>query len=434
MNERQTIITRLAQRKNFTEIGVELGISRDSVRRRIHALIGDLASDEVDATHLEILRLEREKQEEESKNALLKTKLKALQREESIYRTLAQVIREETSPLPPIGDVRLPKREKGATPVDMVVLLSDEHADLVVTREASWGLERYDFNVFRARLQNLFELIRDYASVHLPRHDFRRLWVFKLGDGVNGDIHDAGPRNFFKNTLKAAIALGDVEAQFVQGLLPYFPDGVHVVGISGNHPRRTKVKDFSAPHDNYDYLVGVQMAARLADEIEAGRVSVTLPDSYTAYVEVRGRLWALNHGDDITSYTGLPWVGFDRRNNRVQTLVANADQRVDYFAAGHYHTAAEFASAGGRSYHSGTFMRVDPYALNKLALGGGPPVQHLYVQSDKRGIIASLPIYLVDEAREEMMEAGVWEPELGRNTSLDIVTPKPVEGLQIVRA
>lgn len=438
--DKDILLARL-QGKGWTEIGEQIGMSRDAVRRRMAKVLEavELHGDaKADPTNIEVLRLERELAGREELTRQLEQKIKALHKDESVFQGLAHVIRDSTEPLPfiePDVDALLAKRDEDATPVDMVVLLSDEHADLVITKDASWGLEQYDFGIFRCRLQTLFDLIVEYVTVHLPRHAFVRLWVFKLGDAVNGDIHDAGPKNYFRNTLKAALAVGDVEAQFVQGLIPHFPGGIVVVGISGNHPRRTTRKDYQAPHDNYDFLVGVQMATRLHEYIEAGVVTVILPDSYSAYVEVRGKVWALNHGDEATSYTGLPWVGFDRRNNRVQALLAKVDQRADYFAYGHYHTAAEFSSAGARSYHAGGWFVVDPYALNKLALGGDAPTQTLYVQSDKHGIILPIPIYTKHAAREAAFLRGEWEPQLGRSIVLDTVSPPPVvEGFQLIQA
>lgn len=419
---------------DFTEIGERLGISRHQARHAYKRgkLNGDAAP--VDPTNREILRLERQNAVLADEKRALAEKLKATHRDETLYQACAEVIRESAHPLPPIRIAAAgAERSSEATPVDLVVLLSDEHADSVIRPDQTWGLESFDFNVFRCRLQRLYDMIVEYVTVHLPAHQFERCWVFKLGDGVNGDIHDAGGANHFGNTIKAAIALGDVEAQFVQGLIPFFPQGVHTVGVSGNHPRRSKRKDYRGPLDNFDYLVGVQMASRLQAEIAAGRASVTLPNAWSAYVEVRNRIWALNHGDDATSYTGLPWVGFDRRNNRVQAMLGKLDRQADYFCYGHYHTPAEFISAGGQSFHNGAFPATDQYALNKLAVGG-TPTQKLFVVNDRHGILLPVPIYLKDAALEAEMQAGRYEPELGKTLTIDTVEPPPATGLTLIRA
>jgi hypothetical protein len=396
----------------------------------------------IDPTNAEILRLERAVANRDETIRGLNAKIKVMHRDASIGEEMAGVIRTETRPLPPIpapAFARIQdKAAKDATPCSFVMLLSDQHADAKYEREATWGLERFDFDVFRCRLERLRDLTRDYATVHLPRHRPEQLVILSLGDALNGDIHGMGPKNAFANTIKAAIATGDAQAQMIQSLLPHFPLGVHVIGLSGNHARRSNMKDYSqsGPHDSYDYLVGVQMATRLSAEIDKGRCSVTLPNSWSAFVRVRQTLIACNHGDEVNAMVGLPFVAFDRRNGRVQSMLAGVGERADIFVAGHWHTPAAFASAGGMSYHSGSFASPDPYAITRLAVGNEPQ-QLVLAIGDKpgpRGVLLPIPIYLRDEAKEEAFHAGTFTPELGRITALEVVTPAPSEGLHIIEA
>lgn len=683
-------------------------------------------------------------------------KLKSAYIVENHADEIKAAIAEHTTPLSPLPQSLLDRtraaiersRSDEPTVCDAVLLLSDEHADEVIQTEATWGLERYNFDVFRVRLSRLMRVVQDYVSVHLPAHHFQRLWVFKLGDGVHGDIHGAGPNNHFKNTLKAAVAVGDAEAQFIQGLIPLFPGGVHVVAVSGNHPRRclddstevwtrrgwlrytdlrkddevygintvrdrgewqpieavheydspgslvvsegrvinfavteehrfplakrvsggqsyrfakvgeltaasripvstsnknrgcgldeaririaawlltdghfnhqkhryvaftqresnkhkitelldqigvgysqfanpkrdrviqgkavpaehqqvsfnirvnaegsrrihefcpnkrslphwtwamnasefewfldsfidgdgtyktgksaaiygtkeildemqalcsmngrsallgqdrravngyrlsicprdsarietrTEVrpyagkvwclsvrygnfmvrragkvhftgnsvkKNYGGPQDNYDWLIAHQISTRLQREIEAQRVTINIPNSWSAFVEVRDRLWCLNHGDDVIGHAGIPWYGFERKNQRVQALVSKYSQRIDYFCYGHYHTPIQFRSAGGKSLHNGAFSFTDDYALNKIGAGGDPE-QMLYVVDDKRGIVLPIPIDVRDPESEDKVLRGELEPEIGYSgvgASLAISTLRP---------
>jgi hypothetical protein len=404
-----------------------------------------------DPTNAEILRLERENDGLKDRLKAVEMKLRAVRKEGNVFQQIAGALREIVQPLPACRAEREQSVDSGTksrnadlraagdrTPCDFVLLLSDEHADQQVSREGSAGLEYFDWGIFRCRLQRLRDMTRDYATIHLPRHKPERLWVLLGGDSVHGDIHDHGPLNYFHNTIKATVAVGDAEAQFIQSLIPHFPGGVHVVAVSGNHPRResAKAKNYDGPLDNYDYLRGVIVASRLGNEIAAGRCSVTLPDSWSAYVEVRNLLVSLNHGDEAQGMGGLPFVSIDRRNNRIQSMLSRMDRRVDIFLQGHWHTAATFVSAGGLSFSSGAFAVTESYAQTKLA-ASGEPQQHLLVVGDKkgqRGLLLPIPIFLRDEARESAYLAGEWEPELGARTLLDTVQPHATPGLQIVRA
>jgi hypothetical protein len=360
-------------------------------------------------TNETIMRLEQSLTVKDQELKDLRRKLTRSHKEGALFTELADVIRDTAAPLPKIEFIPNPDR---TGEFDMVLILSDEHADQIVTAAGTWGLERYNFNVFRVRLERLLEQTINYVTVHLPAHSFNRLWVLKLGDAVNGDIHGSGPKNHFGNTLKAALATGDVEAQFVQALVPYFAGGVHVVAVSGNHPRRSMRKDYGGPHDNFDYLVAAQMHTRLAAEIAAGSVSVHTPEAWTAFVEIQGKVWALNHGDDVKGFAGHPWYGFDRKNNRVQAMIARFDQKIDFFCYGHYHTSIAYPSAGATSLHSGAWPMTDPFAINAVS-AGNEPVQTLYVVGEDRGITMQIPIYTRDPAREQKYFNGEYEPELG---------------------
>lgn len=377
----------------------------------------------------QILRLERENQILKDELALHKRKLVASRRQENIFLELSEVIRQTVEPLAPVP-VILPKASERQTPVDAVALISDEHADQVITSAGTWGLESYDFNIFRCRLHRWTKTVMKYLTVHLPRHRFERLWIFKLGDSVQGDIHGAGPRNHFGNTLKAALALGDAEAQAFQALSRILP--VHIVGVSGNHPRMSLRKDYPDPHSNFDYLVMTQIATRLQKEIAAGKVSVHAPRAWSAYVEVRGRLWALNHGDDVRGYAGIPWYGFGRKHNKVQALVSRKGTRVKFFAHGHYHTAIQAQENDAESLHAGNWSVTDQFAAEALA-AGSEPVQQLYAVDDDYGIVLPIPIYVRDEAEEARYREGLWEPDFGRSLIIDQIS-KPDEGFQMIRA
>lgn len=380
----------------------------------------------------QVIRLERKLLVAEDRVRALEAKLKQSLRSEDLFLRLAEVVREAAVPLPAVEfDPPLPKEHAAGGKVDAVLLLSDEHADEVVDQTQAWGLERYDFNVFRARLARLAAVITGYVRDYLPAHEIERLWVFSLGDKVNGSIHGLELRNHFQNTMRAAIAVGDAEAEFIQALLPLFPGGVHWVGVSGNHPRQTSRKDYNGPRDNFDYLVSVQVHSRLRKEIELGRCSVVAPDSWTAFVDVRGHLFALNHGDDVKGFAGIPWYGFDRKNQKVQAMLSQVNRRVAYFCYGHYHSALEFPTAGARSLHNGAFTFTSTYALNALA-AGNPPQQNFYLVGEERGIILEVPIYLRDQDAEDAMRAGTWEPPFGRHSTLDALTPPLAEGFDVI--
>lgn len=377
-----------------------------------------LGTEAIDVDHPGLLNLERKLIAAKDEVRDLKKKLMAAQRDQILFTSLAEVVRETQVPLDPVQLDPQPRR--GGIPVDAVVLLSDEHGDQVISAAGTWGLEEYSFDIFRCRLQRWTQQIVNHCLEYLSNYSVERLWVFKLGDSVHGDIHS--PVTTFSNTIKAALAVGDAEAQALQSLIPHFPGGVHVVSVPGNHPRRSKRMDWDHPHNNFDYLVSTQIATRLSRDREAGNCTVYAPASYTAFVDVRGHIWALNHGTSVKGWAGFPFYGFSKRNNRVQALVSTKNIKVSYFAYGHFHTAAAIQDMAGESIHAGNWTLTDPYAAEAIAVGS-TPIQQLFLVEEHYGKILEVPIYVRDLEAEERFKAGEWEPDIGRSNIMDEVTP-----------
>jgi hypothetical protein len=378
------------------------------------------------------VKAERKIQDLKDQLSAAKRKLVAAHRSETEFLALARVIEEHTKPLDPVNyNVKLaptdPRDERYS--VDGVLLLADEHADQQVLSQSTWGIEEYNFDIFRCRLSKLAKVVRGYATTYLPRHRIDKLWIFKLGDAIVGDIHNN--KSNLGNAIRAALAVGDVEAQFIQSLLPCFPGGIHTVCVSGNHPRRSKKKEYTDPHNNFDFLVATQMATRLQHEIDTGRCSVYAPASFTAYVDVRGHLWCLNHGDDVKGYAGFPWYGYSKRENKVQALVAQVGAHVNCFAYGHFHTAITRQQADCESYHAGNWFVSDPYAVEAV-VAGSEPIQPLFLFNEQHGRILEIPIKVRDIPREQAFKNGEWEPEFGKGLILDQVTEGSSSGLRVI--
>jgi len=376
-----------------------------------------------------LLGLERKLTASKDEIRELRKKLRATHRDDSVYERLALVIEANVAPLEPAKVVRR-ERKKDATPVTGVLQLSDEHADQQVSASGSWGLEVYGWTPFRCRLWKWATTVVDFVNSHLPNHDFENLIVAKLGDGVNGEIHDMEYRNHFGNSLKAALAVGDAEAQAIQYIYRETGVPITVVGVPGNHGRKTRRKDYENPHDSYDFLIMTQIANRLALEPE---IEVYSPETFTVFLDVRGHVFSLNHGDDVRGTWGIPWYGFTRRSARVQAATASAGQSVDVFLYGHFHEPALTPATGGQSWHNGAFPVASAFSAEALQ-GFGVPIQWFHVVDDHHGVQLPIPIHLRDVERERIALSGEWEPPFGSRTIVHDLDP-PIQdgGLHIIQ-
>jgi hypothetical protein len=379
----------------------------------------------LEADHPELRKAERTILNLRDDRADLRKKLKEADKKANITSRMEEIIRDELQPMD--ASPFEPREFEGEYKVDGVQLLSDEHADHRVLPDLTLGLEDFDFNIFRIRLERLADTLVGYCSSHLPKYLFERLWIFKLGDASQGDIHNMKHRNHFSNSVKAAIAIADVEADFIAKLSPFFPGGVHVVSVGGNHTRTTQGKQDEDPHDNLDYVITCGIAQRLRNLIDLERVTVHAPHAWTALVDVRGWTMCLNHGDNVRGFAGFPWYGFDRREGRVKALLNRVlDRPIDYFMYGHFHTSITRTTADSKAIHNGAFYQTGGYEVNQLALGNSPEQQFMVFQDreDDRGHILQVPMYLRNREKEAAYRLGEYEPNLGRVLTLDVIDNK----------
>jgi len=415
-------VVRTANRLNVSQPNLGNWLSRSApFRNELRALIPKSKqpepgpeSEKLPSDHPEIRELERLLQAEREKSRELRRKVQHVDRDATIIEQLSQVIVDTYEPIAPVK-LEMPKSKKSQEPVDAVVTLSDQHTDRVIREEGTWGLEHYDFNVYRARLYEWAKVIRSYVTRHLPNYFFDTLWVWHLGDAVNGDIHNMKLKNFWANSLVASLAAGDVQAEALLWLAEAFKRVV-VVCVPGNHGRTTKQIEWEDPYDNFDYLTAKAMALRLAEY--KNRLQIFTPRAWSAHVEVRGHLCHLNHGHGVTGTWGIPWYGFERREGRVQRLASFKNREVSYYFYGHYHTQLTRPSGKGKAIHAGSWYFTDEFSLNKLSVGNKPE-QTMLMFSERFGRQLEVPIMLRDEEREGQLHDGKWIPPFGRELIVD---------------
>ncbi len=414
----------LNEGKAWEDIAKVFSATKDAVvsahrrwrKRRDHVLRTGSVGCTVDES-VGMSELERKLQYRTDEVNLLRAKVRNAQRFHGLVDECVKVVTDIYEPLKTVDPPKM-KQRKSQEEVDAVLFMTDQHADRIVQSEGVWGLDQYDFNVFRARLWEWVKVTTAYTTIHLPNYFFKTLWVLHLGDAVNGDIHNMKLRNQWGNSIKAAIATGDVQAEALQALLPAF-EKIIVVCISGNHGRTTKQIELEDPHDNLDYLVAATMRQRLRDE---PRIEIVAPKSWSAFADIRGHLCELSHGTGAKGVWGIPWYYFDRREGQVRSIVAAKERFINYHFYGHLHTPMTRPAGQGTAIHGGSWYMTDEFALN-IVRGANVPVQQLLVWSERFGRQFEIPIFLRDEEKENAMRAGEWDPPLGRSNIVDELTP-----------
>lgn len=307
-----------------------------------------------------------------------------------LFASLSSVI----SSQPPIAMVKPLKKRKdraSGTKETAVLMISDMHADQVIPDHRVQGLENFDFNVACHRGHRLVSSTLSLLRENFVTHNFDRLVVLLMGDLTTGEIHGATGSTHFNNTLKNAMAIGELLGHMLSDLAEEFP--VDVVCVSGNHGRRSKKKDYRGPHNNYDYLIAKWAEAKCAKYVEADRMSFSIPDSFTACVNIRDWNFIVNHGDDIRGVAGIPWYGMERRTRRMTAIGALTGHLPNYFLYGHFHTHTSQQHTTGETLVNGSWPATDEYALESLG-AASEPSQWLMGVHDHYGVTWRVPMYL----------------------------------------
>jgi hypothetical protein len=278
-----------------------------------------------------------------------------------------------------------------------VMHMSDGHHDQVVRPEEVGGLENYNFPISCSRAERYVNTVLEWTQDTLtPKFYFPVLWVLAYGDFTSGEIHKACERSYYRNQFRNCLAIGQLHALMYRDLAAHF-EQVNVLYLAGNHGRRTPKKDYLGANDNWDFLCGE--ISRLYCRGLAN-VNFTIPDAWSANVNINGVGFNVSHGDDVKGNMGIPWYAMTRRQKGLIALGAAAGaQRCRYFCVGHHHAASILSDVDGELLVNGSWIGTDPFAYNALS-GYREPSQWLHGVNPKHGITWRMNVKLRHEAEK----------------------------------
>ncbi len=346
-----------------------------------------------DPTDKRILELEAEIVHLTDERNRERQKVKAGAKIAGLFKAITAEMDQRIKPLEPLPQA-VEFRRKAEIVEHVVMHLSDGHHDQVVRPEEVGGLENYSFPVSCCRAERYVDTVVEWCHDTLaPRFAFPVLWVLAYGDYTSGEIHRACERSYYRNQFKNCLAIGQLHALMYRDLAAHF-EQVNILYLAGNHGRRTPKKDYLGAHDNWDYLVG-EVARLHCRGME--NVHFTIPDAWSANVNINGVGFNVSHGDDVRSNMGIPWYGMVRRQKGLIALGAAAGaQRCRYFVVGHHHAASVLSDVDGELLVNGSWVGTDPFAYNALS-GYREPSQWLHGVNPKHGITWRMNVKLRHE-------------------------------------
>lgn len=381
-----------AARTNVTSKSIHLFRGGEvQAQQEVDVEIDNMSTEDLSDVDLRVVQLERILLNKNDELVGLRKRMKLGMRDETHKDIIRDTLQSCIRPLPTPRPASNPFRNKKTKIAEDVVLhLSDEHADQIVLPHRVNGLEDYNLNVALARAERFVQQTLDYTQNTLSNYEFETLWILAYGDHVNGEIHNSTQNSTFENPFANAVAVGQMHALMIRDLSPYFKQ-VKVVYVAGNHGRITHKKDYTTGAlNNWDYLVGEVAAGYCRDLVN---VEFLIPDAFTINVNIRGYVFNISHGDDIRGWNGIPWYGIERRNRRLEAIHAAHNQKINYKVLGHFHVASTSQDSCGETIVNGSWKKTDEFVYN--ALGGvQEPMQWIHGVHDRYGVTWRLPVYL----------------------------------------
>lgn len=304
---------------------------------------------------------------------------------------VAQALQEavgETAKL--AAGIRTPKwTAKG--PVDgspgvPTLLLSDFHWGEVVNPKEINGVNKFNLEIARARLERTVQKSAKLLKLLDPKMRYPGIVVCLGGDMVTGDIHEELTATNELPTIPTVLDLYEHLVPAI-GLLADQFKNVFIPCVSGNHDRNTK-KIFGKlrNHTSFGWMLYQMLAKKFAGD---SRITFYIPDGSDAYYKLAGMRFGLTHGDQFRGGDGIigPLGPIFRGDQKKRARNQAIDLPYDWLMMGHWHQYIHTNRVGV----NGSLKGYDEYAYQNN-FGFEPPQQMLFTTHPEIGINWRMPV------------------------------------------
>lgn len=298
-----------------------------------------------------------------------KKQLRQMQRDEDSNALILRTIKSSIQAIPISSAPKFCKTVSKPEDDEVIVAqLSDMHIGEVVDPLEVYGLNAYNFDIFKCRLQCMVDTIIHICFDIHKGQTFQGLVINALGDMVSGYIHEELEVTGDGNMIQWVFGGAYVLAQATLELAALFPF-ININCVVGNHGRLQKQKRFKRRYVNWDTVFYEAWAAYTAN---AKNVNFIIPRSFFMTTVINKNRCVLLHGDDIRSWMGRPYYGIDRAARNFTQLMRTIEHDFNYFMLAHFHESAELQNANGEILINGSFIGGGEYSIGRMGVCAPP--------------------------------------------------------------
>lgn len=269
-----------------------------------------------------------------------------------------------------------------------ISLLSDVHIEEVVLPDSVLGLNSFNPEIAKKRLDNYFINLVKLVSHHQRNYSIKKHIIGLLGDIIGGFIHEELKQT---NSMTPLEAIAFAKTCLMSGF-KYLQDNLDVEEIDviccvGNHGRNTdKLQFANLTETSYEWFLYEDL--RMMCEIMGlNKFKFVNPKSGFVITQIFGEKYMFTHGNLGFSYKGGVggiYVPFLRYFGKVAPTFG-----IKRIFFGHYHTTLDIKEGVG----NGSVKGYDSYAISK-GLPFEPAQQSMVLLNERKGFTNFQSIFL----------------------------------------
>jgi hypothetical protein len=232
----------------------------------------------------------------------------------------------------------LPKTDNGKSPAVAVAILSDVHVEETVSLEMTNGLNEYNPEIAKERVNLFFTNLMKLVEKERVHSDINVLCLGLLGDFITGYIHEDLKESNSMSPTEATTFIRDV---LVDNIIRLCEDGnfdkIIIPCTPGNHGRTTTKKRFATGYKNsYEWMMYQDMKKIFKDYLKQydNKVEFIISQSELVYIDFYDYTLRFGHGDHFSYAGGIGGITIPLKK---WLMRMNAQYNADMTFIGHWH-------------------------------------------------------------------------------------------------
>jgi hypothetical protein len=286
-----------------------------------------------------------------------------------------------------------------------LTVCSDIHYGETVSKDETNGVNEFNKDIAKKRLQRYFNTVVDLSYNHMGRAktEYPGIILMLGGDMIGGDIHEELLATNDRTPQQSVNDLTDILAAGIDHLAGSFGK-IYCPAVVGNHGRNTKkMRMKQRVFTNFDWSIYCNLARHFK---QSRFVHIDVPNTADAHFRSFGVRYMLSHGDSLGVKGGDGIIGAIGPILRGSIKLGQQTHKIgldfDELVLCHWHQCLFLPGVTVNNALKGT----DEYAMLQLRAPATRPSQSLWFNHPEHGTTARWEIFL--EKKPTAKEGKQW--------------------------